>query len=525
MRKVSVSIIIVHWNTPDHLRKLLRSLSDWSNYQIVVVDNASDLSIDWVRIDFPHVELILNTFNRGFAFACNQGIVNARGEWILFLNPDIEIERRHIEELIKHSLNNDLAACSIKSENQAYQKPLPTWFSLACEFTPLHKIISLSWFKKKTLVGGCLLLKTDVLKSLGGWDERFFLWFDDSDLTKKLINKNYKIDWVSLPIKHLGGASFEKLNEKTKHHIFFYSMDIYAKKHFSFFGQLIVDFIKKRYSTRKLLPSLHNGISITIPNKKLGLLDSFFFFYSLKFFGSEVEWIVVTSSIDFKTIWHWRKKYPIVRFILMQNNEGFAKTVNIGFRASTRKWVGTVNDDVILENRVIEELTGCANSKTGSINAVILSQSGKIESKGIQVLKKGKALPIKNDHIGIDRSKIVDENCIEVDATNAAAVVYSSDALNNVGLFDERFESYLEDIDLSLRLKRGGYTNIVCLRSKVIHEGQSTSRDLKGKKELLDFKNWILVILKNWSVTEFILNFPSILIERMRNISGILKNV
>ena len=122
-----------------------------------------------------------------------------------------------------------------------------------------------------------------------------------------------------------------------------------------------------------------------------------------------------------------------------------------------------------------------------------------------------------------DRTKAVHTKCIEVDATNAAAVIYSREALNKVGVFDEKFGSYLEDIDLALRLKRAGYKNIVSLKTKITHLGQSTSKDLKWRKQYLDFKNWILVILKNWSIQDLILNFPGILIERLRNFSAFLK--
>ncbi len=518
-----MTIVIVHWNTPGLLKKLLHNLHD-STFQIVVVDNDSDKSVEWIRKDFPQVELIPNKINRGFAFACNQGVTKAVGEWTLFLNPDVEINTDQIEEMIEYAIDNKLDACSIKTENQSYQKPVPTFFSLLCEFTLFNKIIPLSWFKNRTLIGGCLLIKTNVLKSLGGWDERFFLWFEDSDLTARLTKKGYTVGWVSIQVRHQGGSSLKKLSSQTQRDIFFHSMEVYAKKHFSLLGQLIIHFIKKRYTSRKLLPALSEGVSITVPNSKSALLDIFFKNNSTTVSSTPgVEWIIVTSLIESKNIWDWRRKYPKVRFIPINQNKGFAANVNLGLRVSTGKWIGTVNDDTIVDINWLRYLTKDDYEPVGSINPIIYTANGEIESAGIQILPKGKAVPIRKKPSVNDRTQMDQEYKIEVDATNAAAVIYNKKVLNKIGLFDEKFGSYLEDIDLSLRIKRAGYKNVVFSNSKVIHVGQSTSRDLKWKKNYYDFRNWILVVLKNWSLKDLIVNFPDIFLERLRNFFGILK--
>ena len=232
--------------------------------------------------------------------------------------------------------------------------------------------------------------------------------------------------------------------------------------------------------------------------------------------------IVVTSAINNQEVWQWREKYPQVRFIVIDKNDGFAPTVNIGFRVSTGRWIGTVNDDVVMKINWIKDCLLETDEKIGSINPIIYKEDGTIESASIKILAQGKAVPIAYfDH---DRCKNTQSPIILTDATNAAAVIYSKKALNQVGIFDERFGSYLEDIDLSLRLSRAGYKNVVSLKSAVTHTGQSSLKNLGWKKNFLDFKNWILVILKNWGIKKIILNFPGILIERFRNLSGIIKS-
>lgn len=516
--KPKISIIIVHWNTPDLLHQQLKMLINDNNLQIIIVNNASEQSVDWIKKDFPQVELIQNKFNRGYAFACNQGVVKGIGDWYLFLNPDVDINPEKIQEMLNYADKNQLDVCSPKT-SESYQKPLPTWFSLFTEFTPLNKFYPpiRRVYPFKTLFGGCLLIRSEVIQSVGGWDERFFLWFEDSDLTKRLYDQNYKIGWIDLKIGHSGGESFQKLDKQYKRDIFFHSMDIYAKKHFSDIGKFVITLIKNHYSKRKLLPQINNCINITVPNLKKDQLIQFFE-KNKENIISEVEYIIVTSSVSNIDIWNWRKKYPQIRFIPIKKNNGFAETVNIGLRVATGKWIGTVNDDVVLSSNWIEKcLSSVTNENVGSINPLIYKENGELESAGIKILSKGKAFP----YLMYDR---IQDNIITIDATNAACVLYNKEALNEVGLFDEQFGSYLEDIDLSLRLKNNGYSNIVVKNAKVIHLGQKSSISLGVKKNWFDFRNWVYVIIKNWGIKKIILNSPSIFIERLRNLSGIIKS-
>ena len=530
-----VSIIIVHWNTPTSLKKLLPHLLKEPSIQTIVVDNASSESLEWVKKEFSEMKFIQNRVNQGFARACNQGTTEAVGEWLLFLNPDVEINSEEIEQLVDFAETHSVDACSPKTpaspqgESDDYEKPLPTLFTLLVEFSPLRHLVPLSVFKKKTLFGGCLLIKKKVFDEVGGWDERFFLWFEDSDLTLRLKKSGFMTTFAPLHIRHKGGSSFKLLNLQKQKDIFFHSMEVFAKKHFSVTGRAIVRLIRKRFSKKTLLPVMHEGLSMTVPNMKRELLQQFLAGLSPI---SGVEWTVVTSSIEPKNIWSWRKKYPHARFILIEKNKGFSSTVNIGFRASASKLIGTINDDAIVPKGTLKNLISYIGSdpSIGSINPVIYKSNGSIESVGIQILILGKAIPLQKppypitDNFTDDRRQFgYKKELVSVDATNAACVVYSSDALNKVGLFDERFGSYLEDIDLSLRLKRAGYKNTVCPGSSIIHRGQETSKDFGSKKTWLDFKNWILVILKNWSLKDLFLHLPSILLERGRNISGILK--
>lgn len=515
MSNEKISIIIVHYNTPERLESLLETLVQDTHFEIIVVDNASK-KFPSIQNKYPSVQIIKNQINRGYAFACNQGITFAKGEWLVFLNPDIEISSLGIHDWIIQTKEQKFLASSPHSLSKNYEKPVPSVLSLIAEFSPLKWVLPLSLFTHKTLTGGALLIQRDLLMNMGGWDERFFIWFEDSDLTKRLLDKHISYGFVTIQYGHIGGDSFTTWDNNMKKTIFFHSMNIYAKKHFSWLGRIIISLVKNKYSTNNLLPILQEGTSITIPNMKKELLNEFFQKNNKSYLQFE-EVVVVSNSIDTKDLWSFRKKYNSVRLIPIKTNNGFAQTVNIGLNVSTFKWTGTINDDVIIPDNFLKSILPLTSEKTGSINPIIVSSKQEVETAGITVLPKGKAMPITIIPLG---------DLTNVDATNGAAVLYSHKALEVVGIFDEQFGSYLEDIDLSLRLKRNGYTNNICTKIQVEHLKHATSSTvLKNKKAWLDFKNWLLVIYKNWGITKMLMYSPQIVIERLRNISGVLKSV
>lgn len=248
------SVVVVHHNTPKHLEQLIKQLTSDSTLQVIAVDNFSSEEVtthvrqitDQVA-DRQNVLIITNHDNRGFAAACNQAAAYAKAPWILFLNPDVDIKPPRIHQMIDEATRGNFDAVSPYPESDNYRKPIPSPLSLLCEFTPLKYFTTPAMFSQKTLIGGCLMIKKDVLTRIKGWDEQFFLWFEDSDLTRRLINAKYHVGWVDVEHMHIGGASLKKLTKKDQRLIFFTSMQLYANKHFGKVGQWITDRIAKKY--------------------------------------------------------------------------------------------------------------------------------------------------------------------------------------------------------------------------------------------------------------------------------------
>ncbi len=518
-KKEIISVVIPHWNTPEELAQTLERLSSARNLEIVVVDNdslKSPISLKTLTPKHPNVKFILNEINRGYAFACNQGVLESAGDWILFLNPDTDISVDQINQLVQFAQENKHDAVSPHSSSAGYEQPLPTAYSLLSTFTPLGRVLPVT-DAPLTLWGGCLLIKRSVLEKIGGWDERFFVWFEDCDLTARLLDNGYAIAFAPLSVRHGGGESFKQMTNQFKRDLFFHSMSIYAKKHFNRLDQSIVSLITKRFSKTTVLPTDTCTVSITIPNMKKPLLASFLAHNYDVLKTKETEVIIVTSALSAHQFFDVKKEYPNIRLIIISENYGFAHTVNIGLRTSGGKYIGTLNDDTIIDASWIEtSLKGFADG-VGGINPILQNAKQEIESVGITIEKKGKAHP---------NVQLPNTSSVEVDALNGAAVLFSKNALQQVGIFDERFGSYLEDIDLSLRLRRAGFSLITVAKTRVIHmKHQTANTVLHAKKSYLDFKNWIFVISKNWSLSDLLRYSPSIIVERGRNLSGLIKSL
>jgi len=108
---------------------------------------------------------------------------------------------------------------------------------------------------------------------------------------------------------------------------------------------------------------------------------------------------------------------------------------------------------------------------------------------------------------------------------SAAFVVYNKKILKQIGLFDENFFAYEEDVDLALRLHNLNYQTLYIPQAISYHLGGGTSNKMGIFRYKMDAKNWIYIIIKNFSKKEIIKNFPQIIEERLRNLSGLIKQI
>ncbi len=234
---MTISIVIVNWNTKDFLNKCLKSIFISSNIayklEIIVVDNNSyDGSVEMVEKEFPTVILIRNNENVGFARANNQGIEIAFGKYILLLNPDTVVNTHSLKTMGDFMEQNpEVAACGPKILNgEGEISPVasyPKLLRMISKDTFLAKIFPMmirseTRFPRKAemthnLSGACIMLRRESLNMVGLLNENIFLYYEEPELLERLYKKDWKIYYLpEAKIIHFGEKSTAPLSSTDK---------------------------------------------------------------------------------------------------------------------------------------------------------------------------------------------------------------------------------------------------------------------------------------------------------------------
>lgn len=237
--KNKVSVVMVTYNSSPVISECLKALTNGcsSCREVIVIDNASaDQKISQQLVErFSGVKFIPNQKNIGYAAAVNQGIKLASGEYVFFMNPDVIIPEGTIEKLVVFmESHSDCGACS-----PYIQTPEKSWWF---RWIFLRLPIDLAkgriekrgnYHKAKFLLGCAILVKRDFfLKELGGLDGRFFLYFEDDDLGKRISDCgkfNYIV--LSAPAIHFHGKSSATIPIMEREKVLAESRWYFAKKH------------------------------------------------------------------------------------------------------------------------------------------------------------------------------------------------------------------------------------------------------------------------------------------------------
>ena len=210
--KLSVSIVIPHWNNVDVLSECLESIlnTDFENFETIVVDNASiDDSVAWVRSNYPNVKLIENDRNHGYAGGCNIGAEAAIGDYIIFLNNDTVQDKNWISNLIKIMNSNDnIAAVQPKILNY-YDRNIFDYaggagghMDIYCFPFARGRIFSFQendegqYNEKEKCFwssGTCFMIRTELFQKAGGFDVNFFSHMEEIDLCWRLYAMGFEV--------------------------------------------------------------------------------------------------------------------------------------------------------------------------------------------------------------------------------------------------------------------------------------------------------------------------------------------
>ena len=254
---MSAVFIIVNWNSGELLARCLASLEPVlgaraGGCEVIVVDNdstdASMGAVAAVANVLPAVA-IYNQSNRGFGCACNIGAQASHGRRLLFLNPDCEVRPGSIERCMAELESADVGVCGIAllDERGNVARSCHRFPGVANFCTRIFGLQYLSrhwsdgsmteWDHGRDadvdhVIGAFYAIRRDVFERLGGFDERFFVYLEDLDLSLRVREAGYRVRFVSAPASfHLGGG----VSRQIKARRLFYatrSRILYAYKHF-----------------------------------------------------------------------------------------------------------------------------------------------------------------------------------------------------------------------------------------------------------------------------------------------------
>ncbi|QSR85050.1 glycosyltransferase family 2 protein [Methylacidimicrobium sp. B4] len=211
---IEVSAILVTYNSRPVLDGCLRSLQaqEGIGLEILVVDNASkDGTGDWLAERFPEIRLWRNRENVGFGRACNQGMREARGEVLLFVNPDLRFPEPDAVAQLAGALRADpsLGAVGPTLYGEDGLRQPSTARGYPNERWTRGELGSLPG-ELAALLGACLALPAETAKAVGGFDEDFFLYGEDQDLCLRLRRKGLRLACLSeVRARHIGRHSEE----------------------------------------------------------------------------------------------------------------------------------------------------------------------------------------------------------------------------------------------------------------------------------------------------------------------------
>lgn len=267
-----LDIVIVNWNAGKQLRQAVASIADHHDGlvdSVVIVDNAStDSSLNGVESEATKLpfklQIVRNSSNMGFGFACNQGAALCNSEFLLFLNPDTRVFSDSLSKPLEvmqrrgHETIGILGISLIDEKGEVSRScarfpSLCTFVAQAIGLNRLPRFSSLGmhmsdWahdISKRVdhVIGAYYLIRGSIFHDLGGFDERFFVYLEDLDLSLRASKLGYSSFFLAeVQAFHSGGGT----SRQVKAHRLFYSLRsrlLYGFKHFPRWQALALAFV------------------------------------------------------------------------------------------------------------------------------------------------------------------------------------------------------------------------------------------------------------------------------------------
>jgi len=253
-----LSIIVLSYGSVKYLERCFlsidRKIAGRVDYELILVNNEEGIDVFFLSQRFPDLKII-SCANKGFGAGNNFANRYAQGKILLFLNPDTEIVSDNIESVI--SLFDNHGEIGIigsnlllpGGENQAWSCGQAASLKEVVKNKTMIRSKNRPWRKnKKALVdwvsGTALFIRKSLFEQLGGFDEKFFMYFEDMDLCTRARQAGRKVVYnPDFSILHYGGKSYQdKTKQRRDYHI---SQKYYFQKHYGMIHAVILSVLRK----------------------------------------------------------------------------------------------------------------------------------------------------------------------------------------------------------------------------------------------------------------------------------------
>ena len=280
-----VTTVIVNYRLKYFLEQTLLSVreaySEIPGQTIVIDNNSGDDSIEFLKPRFPEVKFICNNKNVGFGKANNQGFELADTDYILVLNPDTIIGKNTIKETVEWmDTHADCASIGVKMVDgngkflPESKRSFPSIWNSFCKLFGLSTLFPHSRtfaryhlryldennvHKVPVLAGAFMLLRTELVKKVGGFDEDFFMYGEDMDLSYRMMVDGMSNYYLPTPIIHYKGEC-TKTNSINYIKMFYEAMLIFYRKHYKRNGWLCKALIYTAIGLRSCVSAISKKI-------------------------------------------------------------------------------------------------------------------------------------------------------------------------------------------------------------------------------------------------------------------------
>lgn len=277
---IKLSIIIVNYNVTQLLKNCLDSIKKYMedvSCEVIVIDNNStDDSWRNLIYAFPEFHFIVSETNGGFAKANNRAVQSAKGEYLLLLNPDTEIEGFYMKEILDFADSKpDFGCLGVRMHDAKgnflpeSKRSVPDMFnSFEKLFTRFKNTNAKSYYRNdigefeiaetEVITGAFFLVKNEIYNKVGGLDEKYFMYGEDIDICYTLLNDGYRNYYYGkASILHHKGESTVK--DEVYLERFYGAMQIFIDKYYKDSKPLQYSFLKAGLKLRHKIEQIRSN--------------------------------------------------------------------------------------------------------------------------------------------------------------------------------------------------------------------------------------------------------------------------